>query len=215
MKFVMKLIYPPRPKGRMLPSDLPLYEKSGQWVAQRKFRGSRIVIYIAKDRNVSVGSRHGKPFSNFDLSPSLKQELVSSLKLEEDKDYWLDGELMNKDVNSTKEIVLFDVLHIGQYLFYKPCQFDRLNLLKEICKDPKTKCSSGIALEISKNFWLAELFENDFESRYKESLSNSQLEGLVLRKRNVGLDSIGNKEYETSHLIRCRKPFSEDKGYEF
>jgi ATP-dependent DNA ligase len=211
----MRFLYPPRPKGRMLPTDLPLYENSGDWIAQRKFRGSRVVVYISKDRKVHVGSRHGKPFANFDLTDSLKNELVSNLDLEANKDYWLDGELMNKDVNSTKEIILFDVLHIGKYLFYKPTQKERLEILSHLCRNPKKLCSSGIALEMSQNFWLAETFDKNFESRYKECLSNPQLEGLVLRKKNVGLENLGEKEYETSSLIRCRKPFSDTKGYEF
>lgn len=199
----------------MIPSDLHRYENSGQWVAQRKFRGSRIVVHISKNRDVLTGSRHGKPFANFELSSSLKDELISNLNLEPDKDYWLDGELMNKDIDSTKEIIFFDVLYAGKYLFYRPTQIERFQILNQICNFPTKKCSSGIALEISKNFWLAELFDKNFEDRYKESLENPQLEGLVLRKKNVGLDSLGEKEYETSSLIRCRKPFSRDKGYEF
>jgi len=211
----MKFLYPPRPKGRMLHSDLHLYEKSGEWVAQRKFRGSRAVIYISKSRQVHLGSRHGKPFSNFELTPSLKDELISSLNLEDDKDYWLDGELMNKDVDSTKEIIFFDVLQVGKYLFYKPTQIERLQILDGICRSPTKMCRSGIALEVSTNFWLAERFDRNFEDRYKDSLSNPQLEGLVLRRKNKGLESLGEKEYETSNLIRCRKPFSQEKGYEF
>lgn len=211
----MRIIYPPRPKGRMLPADLPLYEKSGQWFAQRKFRGSRIVVYISKDRDVTVGSRHGKSFANFDFDKQRKDELISNLSLDRDKDYWLDGELMNKDVNSTKEVIFFDILHAGKYLFYRPSQIERFDLLNQICNFPSKKCDSGIALEISKSFWLAESFDKNFEDRYKESLNNPQLEGLVLRKKNVGLDSLGEKEYETPCLLRCRKPFSEDKGYEF
>lgn len=211
----MRIIYPPRPKGKMLSSDLPSYEKSGQWVAQRKFRGSRIVVYISKDRDVTVGSRHGKPFANFDFTQKQKDELVSILNLDQGKDYWLDGELMNKDVDSTKEVIFFDILHAGKYLFYRPLQVERFDLLNQICNFPSKKCDSGIALEISKNFWLAELFDKNFDARYKESLLNPQLEGLVLRRKNVGLDSLGEKEYETPSLLRCRKPFSEDKGYEF
>jgi len=199
----------------MLFSDLPSYERSGDWIAQRKFRGSRAVVYISKSREVYLGSRHGKPFSNFDLTPSLKEELLSSLTLESGKDYWLDGELMNKDVNSTKEIIFFDVLQAGKYLFYKPTQVERLQILNEICNSPTKTCRSGIALEVSANFWLAEWFDSNFEDRYKDSLSNPQLEGLVLRRRNKGLESLGEKEYETPNLIRCRKPFSQEKGYEF
>jgi len=210
----MKIIYPPRPKGKMLPSDLKLYE-DGDWLAQRKFRGSRIVINIAKNRDITVGSRHGAKFSKFDLSQSERQELLSCLNLEDNKEYWLDGELMNKDVDSTKEIIFFDVLQAGNYLFFKPTQEQRIEILKEICNNPTKKCASGIALEISTKFWMAETFVDNFRARFDESLDNEQLEGLVLRKKRVGLDSLGEKEYETTNLIRCRKPFSKTKGYEF
>lgn len=209
-----KIIFPPRPKGKILPSDLHLYENE-DWICQRKFRGSRIVVHISKNRKVTVGTRHGIAFSKFDLNSSEKDDLISSLNFEDNKEYWLDGELMNKDINSTKEIIFFDVLHAGEYLFYKPSQEERLEILNCICNFPKNKCSSGIALEITPKFWMAETFFSDFKSRFDESLDNEQLEGLVLRKRKVGLDSFGEKEYETNNLIRCRKPFSRTKGYEF
>lgn len=210
----MKIIYPPRPKGKMLPTDLPHYE-NGQWLAQRKFRGSRILVHISREKEITVCSRHGVKFSKFDFSSSVKSELLSNLNLEKEKDYWLDGELMNKDVNSTNEVIFFDILQAGNYLFHHPTQLERLEILDDVCNHPSKLCRTSIALEISPNFWMAESFNTDFESRYKESLSNPQIEGLVLRKKKAGLDHLGEKEYETSNIIRCRKPFSEMKGYEF
>lgn len=210
----MKIIYPPRPKGKMLPSDLHYYE-DGDWIAQRKFRGSRIVVNISKNKQVTVGNRHGTKFSKFDLTSNEKKELISCLNLDEDKEYWLDGELMNKDVNATNEIIFFDVLQAGRYLFYEPNQAERIEILNHICNNPKNKCKSQIALEITPKFWMAETFFSSFKERFDESLNNDQLEGLVLKKRNTGLDSFGEKEYETNNLIRCRKPFSKTKGYDF
>ena len=198
----------------MLPSDLHHYE-NGEWIAQRKFRGSRILVYISKDKKVTVGSRHGIKFSKFDLDSCEKKELTSCLNLENNKDYWLDGELMNKDKNATNEIIFFDVLQVGEYFFHKPSQEERLEILKNICNNPKNKCRSNIALEITSKFWLAESFFSEFKNRFDESISNEQLEGLVLRRKKTGLDSFGEKEYETTNLIRCRKPFSKTKGYEF
>jgi ATP-dependent DNA ligase len=198
----------------MLPFDLHYYE-DGDWIAQRKFRGSRIVVNISKNKQVTVGSRHGAKFSKFDLTSNEKNELVSCLNLEEDKEYWLDGELMNKDVDATNEIIFFDVLQAGKYLFHKPNQVERIEILNHICNNPKNKCKSQIALEITSKFWMAETFFSSFKERFDESLNNDQLEGLVLRKRNAGLDSFGEKEYETNNLIRCRKPFSKTKGYDF
>lgn len=210
----MNIVFPPRPKGKMLPSDLYLYE-DGNWLAQRKFNGSRVVVHISSERKITVGNRHGTTFSKFELSAKEKEDLISCLNLDAEKEYWLDGELMNKDVNSTKEIIFFDVLQAGKYLFFQPKQLERIEMLKQICDNPVKLNSSGIALEMSSKFSMAETFYDNFKLRYEESLENEQIEGLVLRKKNSGLDSLGDKEYETNNMIRCRKPFSKTKGYEF
>ena len=211
----IKIIFPPRPKGKMLPSDLSYYESSGNWIAQRKFNGSRCVIHLSKDRYVTIGNRHGGCFSRFSFTKGMIDELLSSIKLEDNKEYWLDGELMNKQQNATNEIVFYDVLQAGRYLFGSPNQAGRIEMLNEICGNPTQKCDTGVALQISKRFWMAETFFCDFSERFSESLPSNQIEGLVLRRKASVLDNFGHKEYETANLIRCRKPFSKDKGYEF
>ena len=217
-----KIIFPPRPKGKILPGDLSYYEQSDKWIAQRKFRGSRAVIHISPERKITLGSRHGKPFADFSLDKSYRDEILSSLNLKPNTAYWLDGELMNKDKNSTFEIILFDVLQCGRYFFGSPKQSERLELLKEICNDPQKLCKSEIALEVSPRIWIAQTFEKDFAKRFKESLPIQQLEGLVLRNKNSALDNLGLQMYETNNLIRCRKPFASETpkegrsgGYEF
>lgn len=218
----LQIIYPPRPKSKMLPSDLPHYESTGKWVVQRKFRGHRAVINISPDREVTLGNRHGRQFANFALDRSYKAEILSNLNLEKGLEYWLDGELMNADENSTNEIILFDVLHVGRYLFNSPTQLERLQMLRNICGNPQKMCRSEIALEVSPRIWMAETFDKDFVARYKEALPIRQLEGLVLRKKAAGLDNFGHAEYETTNLIRCRKPHGLETpkegrsgGYEF
>lgn len=210
----VKIIFPPRPKGKMPPSDLPYYEKTGNWLAQRKYRGSRAVINVSKTGEITLGNRHGKSFSNFSLTKAHKEQILS-LNLKAGNEYWLDGELMNKDVNATNEIVLFDVLQAGRYFFGSPTQDQRLQILKEICGDPKELCRTGIALQIRPLIWMAETFFTNFVARFEEALPNPQLEGLVLKKKLSTLDSFGTAEYETTNLIRCRKNFAKDKGYEF
>lgn len=210
----LSLIYPPRPKGKILPNDLSFYEKTGHWFAQRKFRGSRALIHISSDKQVTLISRHGRPFNRYDLDSSQTKDLLSCLDLE-DVDYWLDGELMNKDKNSKNEIIFFDVLCVDKYLFHSPTQIERMKILEKICRYPQQHDELGMSLVVSENFRMAEVFESDFKLRFQESLDNSQLEGLVLRQKNVGLDNRGLKEYTTSSVVRCRKPFSKDKGYNF
>lgn len=211
----MRILFPPRPKGKMLPNDLAHYESTGKWIAQRKFRGSRAVIHISADRKITLGNRHGTQFAKFVLDESLKNEILSGLDLKEGVEYWLDGELMNKDVNATNEIILFDLLQAGKYLFGGPSQIARLTMLHQLCRNPSKKCRNGLALEVTSSLWLAETFENDFVAHFQEALSNEQIEGLVLRKKSSCLDNFGVSEYETSNLIRCRKPFAKDKGYDF
>lgn len=218
----MKIIYPPRPKGKMLHTDLDFYESTGKWLAQRKFRGSRAVIHISKTRELTLGNRHGTTFTRNVLDRAYKDEILSSLQLQNGVDYWLDGELMNKDENATNEIILFDVLQVGRYFFGSPNQVERLQILNEICNNPKNICRMNFALEVSPRVWMAESFNNNFVDRFKESLPIKQLEGLVLRKKLAGLDSFGDKEYETTNLLRCRKSFGLESpknqrsgGYEF
>lgn len=204
----VKIIYPPRPKGKMLPGELPFYESTGKWVAQRKFRGSRSVIHVSASGELTLGNRHGKSFSKFSLDRKYREEILGSLKFKPNTQYWLDGELMNKDENPTNEIILFDVLQAGKYLFGTVTQMQRLEMLNDICGNPKNKCRAGFALEVSPRIWMAETFNSNFVALYQEALPVKQLEGLMLRKKEASLDSFGNEEYETTNLIRCRKSFA-------
>lgn len=211
----VKIIFPPRPKGKMLHTDLPQYESNGNWLAQRKFNGSRCVVHISKDKYVMIGNRHGGEFASFKFTIDMIDELLSSLKLENDKSYWLDGELMNKQKDATNEIIFFDVLQAGRYMFGNPCQVDRLEILRDICKDPTKKSQSGLGFQISNRFTLAEVFNHNFKNRFDESLEDNRLEGLVLRKKSGFIDDFGSKEYVTTNLIRCRKPFGNGKSYNY
>lgn len=218
----VKIIFPPRPKGRILPSDLPYYEQSGKWLAQRKFRGSRAVIHISPEGNVTLGNRHGESFARFSLTKDHRDQFLNGLNIQKGMEYWFDGELMNKDKNSTNEIILFDILQAGRYFFNSPTQQERLDILSEICGNPIKLCSSSIAYEVTPKIWLAQIFLENFAERFQEAMPNKQLEGLVLRKKNSAIDNLGQKLYETSNLVRCRKPFAIESpkekrsgGYEF
>lgn len=219
---MVKIIYPPRPKEKMLFNDLSFYEKTDKWVAQRKFRGSRAVIHISASKEITLGNRHGSSFARFSLDKQYKEELLSSLNFKDGMEYWLDGELMNKDIGATNEVILFDVLAAGRYLFGSTSQLERLQILNEICGSPSTLCSSGIALYVTPRIWMAQTFFSNFMERFKEAIPIPQLEGLVLRKKASTLDNFGHFEYETTNLIRCRKSFACDTpkagrsgGYEF
>ena len=204
----MKILYPPHPDIKIQQHKLNEYENSGKWIAQRKFNGTNVLLYISHDRKINILTRHGTPPKLFSLSQSHIDQILS-LNLEKDKDYWINGELLDhktKNKEYKKKIILFDVLHAGRYLIKNPNQEARLEILKNICNDPQNLEKNGIALEISQDIWMAQSWQKDFEFHYNEFLHMDEIEGLILRKKNSFLDNFGQKEYDAPWIVKCRKP---------
>jgi hypothetical protein len=208
----MQYVYPPRPKTRIPPTALPKYEQSGNWVVQRKFKGTRNVIHVTVARKVSFWNRHKEEHKQWTPTPGIVSQVLS-LDFLPGLEYWLDSELLHSKVALATDpylknrIVLFDVLTAGEYLLGGPNQMARLEMLRKICKNPQNpEPNHGIALQVSENLWMAETFDRDFSLHFQEKINLPEIEGLVLRKKNAVIDSMGTKEYECSWLIRCRKP---------
>jgi hypothetical protein len=207
----MPILYPPHPDNKISPHRLGEYEKSQKWIVQRKFNGTHILVHVSPDKKVSMLTRHGTAPKLFSLTKSHINQILS-LNLESNKEYWLNGELLDhktKNKNYKGKIILFDVLQAGQYLIMKKNQQERLELLNDICRNPKKlEPYFGIALEVTPDIWLAENWENEFEKHFQEFIHMDEIEGLVLRKKNSFIDNFGQKEYGVNWIIRCRKPHS-------
>jgi len=172
---IKKPIYPPRPRGKISPSDLPYYERTGEWIAQRKFNDSRTLLRVDLGRELSVWNRHGGKHVRFSLSKSLAEEIKANLNLDANKTYWIDGGVMNKTKDGPNCLVFFDILEAGRYFFRAPDQMKRLEILYSICGnptgtgDPASDAMAGLALKISPNLWLAETFTDKFIDRFNEA----------------------------------------------
>ncbi|RDJ35103.1 MAG: hypothetical protein DWQ19_09725 [Crenarchaeota archaeon] len=204
---MIEVVYPPRPEGKIAPNRLVAYEKTGRWVAQRKFNGTHIVLYVHGD-TVKLGHKGREP-KQFRLTGNLKNEILN-LNFDPNLKYWLDGELLDAKTKSPGykgKIVLYDLIQAGKYFFGGPTLLGRLKLLNEICRQPQVKEPGlGIALAATENIWMAETFDHDFSERFKDFLSSDEIEGLVLKKKDSVIKNYGKKEYEVNWLIRCRKP---------
>jgi ATP-dependent DNA ligase len=203
---MMQILYPPRPKGRIPPTELSRLEQTGKWIVQRKFNGDRNLIHISVAGKISFFSRYGKVHERWKPSDTLIQQ-VASLNLRKDEEYWLDGELLHlrAKVDGIQDtVVLYDVLQAGKYLFGVN-QMARLSILKDICRYPNQFVDRKLALKITDSLWLAEFWESDFLQHFNESKDSEVLEGLVLKKKNSSLDNAGNKPYDVDWQIRCRK----------
>jgi len=204
-----KILFPPRPKSATPPHELAYYEKQNLWLVQYKYNGSRCVINISPNRVITILERHGRLHRGYVPPLSICQQLANLPGLEKNKEYWLDGELMIKTVapDTKGKIILFDVLQAGNYLFKKPDQVGRLQLLREICGNPTVLDPyRQMAYLVSKDVWMAPYFLDNFCQHFKEKIGFDEIEGLVLRRRDFALDNFGGKEYETGKIIRCRKP---------
>jgi hypothetical protein len=213
-KTIDMFLYPPRPKNAIAKSELEYYEKvrddkgNPVWIAQPKYNGSRNLVHITEDRHVKVWSRHGSPHLTYSLPNSVADELLALPGLEKGKEYWLDSELMSKTAApETKNlIVFFDVLQAGRYMFGRPDQMKRLEILADICGRPiQLDPWRQMGYVISKTLLMAPFFEKDFGTEFERNRGD-EVEGLLLRRKDFAIDSFGQSYWETGSLLRCRKP---------
>lgn len=212
----MKRFFPPRPGITLFHPFLPQYLPR-DWMAQRKFKGQRNLLYASKDGGVEFWSRHaenGFEHGNYDLTDAMKIA-VASLNLPRE-DVVLDGELLHaKTKNLRDTLVLFDVLYVGRYLRSTP-QEERLEMLSEFCRHPTTLEPKKRALLVNDRIWMAEVFQDDFVQHFKELSHLDEIEGLILRRRgnllSHGNTSLGRRKHEVPWLVRVRK---EEKNYMF
>lgn len=198
----MKSIFPPRPKGKVPPSELAHLDAQGKWLVQRKFNGDRCVVFRSTDGQISIFSRYGKPYDRYKMSADLRRELAA-LKFVDGHSYWLDCELVHEHFPHT--VVIFDLLQAGKYLFGTK-QETRLKLLADLCGNPTDKTEPAVALAVSPHVWMAETWEHGFVDRFNDFIGLKAIEGLMLRKRNSVLDNYGGSEYDVTWQVRCRKP---------
>ena len=211
---MVNIIYPPRPKGAIPPSELDYYESLGIYGVQPKYNGARNPIHISPDGEVASFSRHGRSHRTYDMPLSVRKEILALPGLKKGIEVWLDGEVLSKTTatDTKHKIVLFDILQYDKYFFSSPNQQGRLELLSSICGNPTQLDSMrGMGYIISENILMAPTFYSGFKAEFEKDRGD-EVEGLVLRKLNSTIDNFGQKEYEVSWLIRCRRPH---KNYNF
>ncbi len=202
----MKIIFPPRPKGAIPSNELNYYESLGLYCVQPKYNGSRSVIHITPEGEVSIYSRHGRPHLNYEMPRYIANEVLALPGLRKGIEVWLDAELLSKTTakDTKNKLVLFDVLQYDKYLFLSPDQKGRIDLLAQICGFPqKLDNLRGMGYTISDNLMMAPTFYSDFKKEFDKSYGD-EVEGLVLRKLNSTIDNFGQKEYLVTWIIRCR-----------
>ncbi len=202
------MLYPPRPKTSIPPAKIGGYEKKC-WVAQRKFNGTRTVIYQTGETgaDISMLTRHRTPHKQYMLTKDMRTALeslgVGPLAV-------LDGELMHNKTRGLKNtIVLFDILVLdGEYLIGSTYA-ERYSLLWKALGGPKTfeqVTGHSLALHVVGNVWLAENFMTDLTDRFNDCINLDEIEGLVIKNPGGTLDWGTQEANNGSWQVRCRKP---------
>ena len=211
----MRFIFPPRPVSKISPNTLSQYQKE-PWIGQYKINGTRNPIHIIRDQGlVECWERTGEEHKQWKMSADVKDQLLS-LNLEFNE-YWLDSELLNSkttDPYYKNRIVLYDVLFADKYLMRGPTTLQRLDLLSTICRNPdKKEAKNELAFVVSENVWMLETFSHaSLVEEYNRHIDLKEVEGLVLKDSTAVIDNLGQRYYETSWQLRCRKTH---KNYAF
>lgn len=231
MKLKPTFILPPHPSPRVCiqRKDLPHYESTKQYIAQRKFNGTHSVISIVNDK-IGMWERRGNEMTLYKMPDSMKSCLLG-LPIAKDRMLTVVGELMHTKAKSkvtdqqelTNTIILFDILVYGDPL--KMNQMDRLKLLDDICGNPKVLEPAKFlgaarrALVVRETneskLWLAENWLDEFQYHYDECCHDqldkqgrdryTEIEGLMLRRKDNVLNFTSKGIGDVNWLIRCRK----------
>lgn len=210
------ILYPPRPDTSITSDTL---EKYPGWVAQRKWNGTRNLIYILPDGSYELYNRHKSPHKAYKITRSMDasiRELISRCK--PGVFYVFDSELMDAKTKKLKDkIVLYDALVFdGEYLLGATYEH-RYGLLKTLLGNPtahEEDTGHRLALKFNQNLWLSEVFTitKDFKKLFDQALDKDEIEGLVLKDPRGKLDFGTRETNNGGWLIRVRKPH---KNYQF
>lgn len=212
--------------------SLDFYEGTRLYVAQRKFNGTHAVLAI-KGEDIAIWDRRGIALTLYQLTPAMRHCLLN-LRRDPAKETILCGELLHTKAKSkitnqqeaTDTIVLFDVLVYDDVYLTQINQMERLHLLAEICgrpqqlEGPKAFGATSRALVVedyqTAHLWLAQVFPDDFLYHFDEMCTGqkdrhgrdkySEIEGLILRRRDSRLVFKKNGIGDVDWLIRVRKP---------
>lgn len=200
--------FPPRPTASIPPTRIAEFDG---WLAQRKFNGTRTMVFVDPDGEVVLRTRHREEHRAYAITDAMV-ESIKSLDLDRGKWHVLDGELLHSKTTRIKDrLVLFDVLvHAGRYLVGTTVE-ERLPMLRKITRDPTThedETGCRIALVAAPTLWVAETFSDQarYDALYEQAIGLDELEGLVLKNPGGRLSPGVSEQNNGEWIVRVRKP---------
>lgn len=205
-------LYPPRTEAK-LPFDLSspvlqAWEKARDAIAQYKLNGSRNLIVIDPQDNITFWNRHKEQQRNYQPPTGLLSQIRA---LQYPHGAWniIDSELMHFKTQTIKNSVyVFDVLVWNNEYLVGDKYEQRFNLVKSL------GISDFFPLDNTSHdgkIWIAEnMLAPKWEAAWNAALKIDAVEGLVLKRAGAvsKLQFAGNSVVNNSgFMCRVRKPF--------
>jgi len=196
-----KYIYPPRPENTFPRDGMDKFDND-VFVAQPKFNGSCTDVYCGPDLWKTM-NRHKQPLTGCKLTKNEFEVIIPKKG-----NNLIVGEYMNKSKKDefgkvfNHKLMIFDVLVIdGEYLIGKTFQ-ERLDILYEmfIFED-----ENDYSLKITDNIYMTKSFYKGFSELWDKLVTIDMIEGLVLKRKDAGLELGLTEKNNTRSMLKCRK----------
>ena len=203
----MKYIFPPRPENKVPRSSIDTFD-DGTFMAQPKFNGSCAELYL--DKSFKVMNRHQQTLSGV----TIKEDEFRSI-FDFGKENLIVGEYMNKSKKGldgkifNHKFMTFDIIvSDGTHLLGKTFS-ERYDMLYEKFK---ILDEDELTYKLSDNIYLVKNYEKDFGKIWDNITKIDMIEGLVLKKKNAGLELGTREKNNWANQIKIRKT---EKNYSY
>lgn len=196
-----RYIYPPRVENNFPRSGMDAFD-NGLFIAEPKFNGDCCEVYIG-GKNWKVMNRHKAPLTR----SKLNKDEISSV-LDNEGVNLIVGEYMNtskRDENNkvfNNKLVIFDIIvYNNEHLIGRTFQ-ERMDILTNMLKSVD---ENDYSYKITDNIYLTKTFYKDFGKLWDSFVKIDMIEGLVLKRKDAGLEIGMVERNNTSSMLKCRK----------
>ena len=205
-------IYPTRPKNAV-PVDYLKNWDNNTMLGQPKVNGSNCLIFT-NGTTYRTMNRHNQNLTNFQLDRSE----ISKLYEKTTPGTWMviNGEYLNKskrDENNVvfnHKLIIFDILVINSdYLIGKTFK-GRVEILDNLYG--KNDSDKDYFYSITENIYRVKTYENNFVELFDSLSKIDMIEGLVLKRKNAGLERGNTENNNSKSQVKFRKP---TKNYQY
>lgn len=197
-----RYIYPPRPENCFPVAGMNNFD-NGTFMAQPKFNGSCTEVYIGPDLFKTM-NRHKQPLTGCKLTNSELAPLIPNMG-----NNVICGEYMNKSKKDefgkvfNHKFMIFDILVLDNEHLIGKTFIERYNMLKEMLT---VVDENEYSYKITDNIYLTKNFLKDFKEIWDKLTKIDMIEGLVLKRKEAGLEPGVVEKNNTKSQLKCRKP---------